>query len=210
MYLWLIYTFVFILDFSLELEQEETDSINKLLYTLNHKCEYYHKLDNMFHHTIMVLSLLLWIHHITTSGAITVGFTTTCTSSAFPHYCCEFEPRWWQSVVDTTLCEKVCQWLAADLWFFPGTPVSSTLAMVFRETFYYHRTTWTFYKKIEWSMCHWSPVHVAKRGTSSVHKQQDKRSVYPRLKLPVDIDLKRKQVLTIYFTLQIIFKKSSK
>jgi hypothetical protein len=53
-YLWLIYTFVFILDFSLELEQEETDSINKLLYTLNHKREYYHKLDNMFHHTIIV------------------------------------------------------------------------------------------------------------------------------------------------------------
>ena len=43
-YLWLIYTFVFILDFSLELEQEDTDSINKLLYTLSHKCEYYHKL----------------------------------------------------------------------------------------------------------------------------------------------------------------------
>jgi hypothetical protein len=33
-YLWLIYTFVFILDFSLELAQEETGSINKLLYTL--------------------------------------------------------------------------------------------------------------------------------------------------------------------------------
>jgi hypothetical protein len=43
-YLWLIYTFVFILDFSLELEQKDTDSINKLLYTLNHKREYYHKL----------------------------------------------------------------------------------------------------------------------------------------------------------------------
>ena len=43
-YLWLIYTFVFILDFSLELEQEDTDSINKPLYTLNHKREYYHKL----------------------------------------------------------------------------------------------------------------------------------------------------------------------
>jgi hypothetical protein len=27
-YLWLIYAFVFILDFSLELEQEDTDSIN--------------------------------------------------------------------------------------------------------------------------------------------------------------------------------------
>jgi hypothetical protein len=25
-----------------------------------------------------------------------------------------------------TLCDKVCQWLAAGLWFSPGTPVSST------------------------------------------------------------------------------------
>ena len=58
-YLWLIYAFGFILDFSLELDQEDTDSINKLLYTLNHKREYFHKLDNMFHHTIIVLSLLL-------------------------------------------------------------------------------------------------------------------------------------------------------
>ena len=84
-YLWLIYTFVFILDFSLELEQEETDSINKLLYTLNHKCEYFHKLDNMFHHTFLELSLLLWIHHIITSGAVEVWFTTTCAVSAYHH-----------------------------------------------------------------------------------------------------------------------------
>jgi len=27
---------------------------------------------------------------------------------------------------DTTLCDKVCQWLAADRWLSPGTPVSST------------------------------------------------------------------------------------
>ena len=26
----------------------------------------------------------------------------------------------------TTLCDKVCQWLAAGQWFSPGTPVSST------------------------------------------------------------------------------------
>jgi hypothetical protein len=26
----------------------------------------------------------------------------------------------------TTLCDKVCQWLATGLWFSPGTPVSST------------------------------------------------------------------------------------
>ena len=29
-------------------------------------------------------------------------------------------------VLDTTLCDKVCQWLVTDRWFSPGTPVSST------------------------------------------------------------------------------------
>ena len=29
-------------------------------------------------------------------------------------------------VLDTTLCDKVCQWLAAGRWFSLGTPVSST------------------------------------------------------------------------------------
>jgi hypothetical protein len=31
--------------------------------------------------------------------------------------------RW--GVFDTTLCDKVCQWLAAGRWFSPGTAVSS-------------------------------------------------------------------------------------
>ena len=31
-----------------------------------------------------------------------------------------------RGVLDTTLCDKVCQWLAADRWFSPGTSVSST------------------------------------------------------------------------------------
>ena len=31
-----------------------------------------------------------------------------------------------RGVLDTTLCDKVWQWLAADRWFSPGTPVSST------------------------------------------------------------------------------------
>ena len=34
--------------------------------------------------------------------------------------------RWWSSVLDTTLCDKVCQWLAASQWFSQSTPVSST------------------------------------------------------------------------------------
>ena len=29
-------------------------------------------------------------------------------------------------VLDTTLCDKVYQWLVAGRWFSPGTPVSST------------------------------------------------------------------------------------
>ena len=31
-----------------------------------------------------------------------------------------------QGTLDTTLCDKVCQWLATGLWFSPGTPVSFT------------------------------------------------------------------------------------
>jgi hypothetical protein len=31
-----------------------------------------------------------------------------------------------RGVLDTTLCDKVCPWLAADLWFSIGTHVSST------------------------------------------------------------------------------------
>ena len=34
--------------------------------------------------------------------------------------------RSWRGVLDTTLCDKVCQWLATDRWFSPDTPVSST------------------------------------------------------------------------------------
>ena len=37
-----------------------------------------------------------------------VGFTTM------------LEPRSWRGVLDTALCDKVCQ------WFFPGITVSST------------------------------------------------------------------------------------
>ena len=31
-----------------------------------------------------------------------------------------------RSVLDTILCDKVCQWLVASQWFSLGTPVSST------------------------------------------------------------------------------------
>ena len=55
-----------------------------------------------------------------------VGFTTTSAISAFHHLSCEFEPHSRRGVLNTTLCDKVCQWLATGQWFFPGTLISST------------------------------------------------------------------------------------
>ena len=55
-----------------------------------------------------------------------VGFTTTYEISVYHHKCCEFEFHSWRGVLDTTLCDKVCQWLATGRWFSPGTPVFST------------------------------------------------------------------------------------
>ena len=39
---------------------------------------------------------------------------------------CEFKPCSWRNVLDTTLCDKICQWHATGPWFFLGTLVSST------------------------------------------------------------------------------------
>jgi hypothetical protein len=55
-----------------------------------------------------------------------VGFTATCEISAHHQWSWEFEPCWWRGLLDTTLCDKLCQWLATGLWFSEGTPVSST------------------------------------------------------------------------------------
>jgi hypothetical protein len=55
-----------------------------------------------------------------------IGFTATYAISAYHHWSCEFESHSWLDVLDTTLGDKVCQWLEAGRWFSPGTPVSST------------------------------------------------------------------------------------
>ena len=38
-----------------------------------------------------------------------VGFTSTCPISAYHYLNREFEPRSWRGVLDTTICDKVCQ-----------------------------------------------------------------------------------------------------
>ena len=57
---------------------------------------------------------------------IVVGFTTTYAISAYHHWSCEFETRLWRGLLDTTSCDKVCQWLVTGQCFSPGTRVSST------------------------------------------------------------------------------------
>ena len=39
---------------------------------------------------------------------------------------CVFESCSWRGVLDTTLCDKVCQWLPTGRWISPGTPFTST------------------------------------------------------------------------------------
>jgi hypothetical protein len=55
-----------------------------------------------------------------------VAFTTTCTINAYHHWSCVLQSRARPGIIDTTLCYKVCQRLAAGLWFSPGTQFSST------------------------------------------------------------------------------------
>jgi hypothetical protein len=41
--------------------------------------------------------------------------------SAYHHKSCEFEPRSWRGVLNTTLCDTVCQ------WFSPVFPSNKTV-----------------------------------------------------------------------------------
>ena len=52
--------------------------------------------------------------------------TTTYETSTYHHWHCKFvwiPVRW--GVLNITLCDQVCQWLATGWCFSPGTPVSS-------------------------------------------------------------------------------------
>jgi hypothetical protein len=61
-------------------------------------------------------------------GHMVVGFTTTyAISVAITTKVVSSNPLdLWLGVFDTTLYDKVCQWLATGLWFSFGTPDSST------------------------------------------------------------------------------------
>ena len=47
-------------------------------------------------------------------------------STVVHHYSCELESGSWRCVLETTLFDKVCQWLVAGVRFSPDIPVSSS------------------------------------------------------------------------------------
>ena len=47
-----------------------------------------------------------------------------CNQCLSPLKLCEFQPCSWWGVLDTTLRDKVCQWLVTSRWFSAGTLVS--------------------------------------------------------------------------------------
>jgi hypothetical protein len=65
---------------------------------------------------------------VTSCGLCCIMFNAT-----FNNTSCEFEPRSWWDVHDTTLCDKICRRLATDRWFSPGIPASSTNKTVYYD-----------------------------------------------------------------------------
>ena len=80
-------------------------------------------------------------------GRMVVGFTTTCAISASHHKCSR------RGVLDTILCDKVCQWPATGLWFSPGDTIYNVLS----ES--YH---WYIYNDLSVNdMIHWCSWHAS-------------------------------------------------
>jgi hypothetical protein len=56
---------------------------------------------------IAFFSIIYWARR--GRDCMVVGFTTTYVISAYHYSNCDFESRPWRGVLDTALCDKVCQ-----------------------------------------------------------------------------------------------------
>jgi hypothetical protein len=70
------------------------------------------------HYIIYRINCMIMFMEQGPSDLMVVGFPTICAISAF-------SPPFRRGVLDTTLCDKIYQWLATVPWFSLGTPVSS-------------------------------------------------------------------------------------
>ena len=105
--------------------------------TVESKCTWNWNYDSIFYYfhilfTAIFINYILycrsnrWPRRRHGRNRMVAGYTTTCAISVYHHYSCEFKSRSLQGVLDTTLCDKVCQLFVAGWWFSLGTPVSST------------------------------------------------------------------------------------
>jgi hypothetical protein len=99
-----------------------------------------------------------------------------------------------RSVLDTTLCVNVCQWLATGSWFSPGTPISSTNKTdpheynwhIVESDVEHHKPTYTVHYLKNILICldlkrivlrfHWSDILIEK-----ITKQNNKNKYKPSL-----------------------------
>jgi len=56
-----------------------------------------------------------------------VGFITAYAISAYHHLICEFGFYSWRGVLNTTLCDEVCQRLATGRWFPPPIKLTTII-----------------------------------------------------------------------------------
>ena len=100
--------------------------INTLLLTITKWIDKREDKSNLFFIRFLLLNSPRYIggHH--GRDRMVVGFTATCAISAYHHWSCEFESHSWRGVLNTSLCDKVCHWLATGQWFSQVTLVSST------------------------------------------------------------------------------------
>ena len=89
------------------------------------------KLSFLFHCSLQCLlfNTPLWLHSY---------------GSCFDYYSCELYPSLCRGVLYITLCDKVCQWHAADRWFYPG----SAIKLVFFFISESKETSYTCFEKL--------------------------------------------------------------
>jgi len=72
--------------------------------------------------TYFLMHCRCWLSRLWSYGSCIDNYL--CNQCLSPLTWARIPPR--QGVLDTILCDKACQWLAAGRWFPQGTPVSST------------------------------------------------------------------------------------
>jgi hypothetical protein len=102
---------------------EKTTDLSQVTNKLDHNSVYKMSKSIQIHHENKIRSAIK-IHINTKNVAIVamhdhmvVGFTTTYAISTYHHWFCELKSCSWGGVLNTTICDEVCQWLATDLWF---------------------------------------------------------------------------------------------